>query len=154
MEHMLMNFFCDYEITTDGRIWSNKSNKYLKPQNNGNGYLKVTLMHEGKRYQRYVHRLVAFHFIASDVDCPEVDHIDGDKTNNHVSNLRWVSRSENSKNFCRKSRKGKTTVHRTDTEVRAILALHRKGKSSVEIGKYFDIPRQTVYSIIKRYKGE
>ena len=46
-----------------------------------------------------IHRLVALHYIPNFENKSDVDHIDGDKTNNHVSNLRWASRLENQNAF-------------------------------------------------------
>lgn len=67
----------------------------LKPQNVGRGYLKILLTSGQRREQHLVHRLVACAFIANPENKPQVNHIDGDKTNNHVSNLEWVTQSEN-----------------------------------------------------------
>jgi hypothetical protein len=57
-----------------------------------NGYWRINL---GRKNRHYVHRLVATAFLPNPENKPFVDHIDGDRTNNHVSNLRWVSGKEN-----------------------------------------------------------
>ena len=64
---------------------------------NNHGYQAIVL----KRKIHLIHRLVAKVFIPNPQNLPEVDHIDNDKFNNTVDNLRWISRSEN----CLKSRK-------------------------------------------------
>ena len=64
-------------------------------QNNVSGYKFIGLYKGGKLYQFYVHRLVAQAFIPNPENKPEVNHIDGDKSNNHVSNLEWCTRIEN-----------------------------------------------------------
>jgi hypothetical protein len=64
-----------------------------------NGYSVVTLHKGSYEYLSFkIHRLVALHFIENPENKPMVDHIDRDKTNNHISNLRWVTCSENMKN--------------------------------------------------------
>lgn len=82
----------DYVIKSNGEIFSNITCKNLKQHDNGNGYKFVRL--RGKQF--YVHRLVAYFHISFN-DELEVNHIDGDKSNNDVSNLEWVTRSENIK---------------------------------------------------------
>ena len=85
----------DYIVNSDGTIYSNKSNKLLKPQKKGRGYLGVLLRVGGKVLQRYVHRLVAEKYLPNPHNLPEVNHIDGDITNNDVSNLEWCDRQHN-----------------------------------------------------------
>lgn len=84
-----------YEIFEDGRIFSKKTNKFLKPQKKGRGYLGVFLRVDGQTLQRYVHRLVAEKYLPNPDNLPEVNHIDGDVTNNHVNNLEWCTRQGN-----------------------------------------------------------
>ena len=59
------------------------------------GYTDVSLYKDGKRYHKKPHRLVAEAFIPNPNNLPEVDHIDTNKDNNCVDNLRWVTHSEN-----------------------------------------------------------
>lgn len=58
-------------------------------------YLFVNFRVNGKKISRKVHRIIASAFIPNPNNLPEVDHIDCDRTNNAVSNLRWVTRQEN-----------------------------------------------------------
>ena len=82
----------DYDITTDGKIYNKKWGKYVKPQPNGTGYLRVHIA--GKMY--FVHRLVASKYIPNPDNLPQVNHKDGNKHNNSVDNLEWVSNKDNS----------------------------------------------------------
>lgn len=70
----------------------------LKQTNNGN-YQLVMLSSFGKRKMRKIHRLVAIAFVENPMMFiyNEVNHKDGDKLNNHYSNLEWCSRSQNVK---------------------------------------------------------
>lgn len=72
--------------------------KQMKLNKGKNGYLRVNLYKDGNKKQVYVHRLVAFMFIDNPENKKEIDHIDTIRTNNHVSNLRWVTTGENANN--------------------------------------------------------
>ena len=69
--------------------------KILEGYDNGNGYLYVKLCKEGKRKQYRINRLVAQAFLENPQNLPEVNHKDKIRTNNHVENLEWVTKSEN-----------------------------------------------------------
>ena len=66
--------------------------------NKNSGYVQVKLSTSSGQVTRYKHRLIAEQFIANPNNLPEVDHIDHNKLNNSLSNLRWVSRSDNLRN--------------------------------------------------------
>lgn len=91
--------FEGYQITDDGRVWSKKSNKWMKPQlNKQNKYLCVGLCKNGKRYLKTIHRLVAEAFIENTENKPCIDHYNTIRTDNRSCNLRWCSHKENMNN--------------------------------------------------------
>lgn len=94
----------NYEISNFGRCrnikklgWKTKG--ILTPKlNKYNGYCSYCITLNGNKYYRYVHRLVAEYFIPNTrEDRDQVNHKDGDKTNNHYTNLEWCTREENMK---------------------------------------------------------
>jgi len=93
--------FDKYKITTDGRVISYNYYNRLVPKElsttiSNTGYVMVGLRDNNKKgHTKLVHRLVAEAFIPNPYNKPHINHIDGDKTNNNISNLEWVTRSEN-----------------------------------------------------------
>ena len=90
----------NYYITEDGQVWSEKTNKFLKQHQDRDGYLKVRLscldLEPGKTHTFSVHRIVMENFYpCENMDKLQVNHRDGDKTNNKISNLEWVTCEEN-----------------------------------------------------------
>jgi hypothetical protein len=90
----------NYLIYPDGRVYNKKYKRFLKPSDNGQGYLKVDLCKDGERKTHSIHRLVAEQYIPNPDNKPEVDHIYRDRKDNRVENLQWVTSSENSQNIC------------------------------------------------------
>ena len=84
-----------YLINTDGQIYSEIRKKFLKPFKNPNGYMLVDINHCGFSYTRQLHRLVALTFIPNPDRLPTVNHKDGNKENNAVYNLEWMSLGDN-----------------------------------------------------------
>lgn len=83
-----------YEVSNTGLVKGLKSNKVLKPIVLKNGYLQVNLCKNNEPKKFLVHRLVATAFIPNPKNKPTVEHIDGKKTNNHIDNLCWATKSE------------------------------------------------------------
>ena len=86
-----------YEVSNLGRIRRISTGKILKPVINDKGYAVVFLMHNGRRHDRRVHRLVAEAFYPGDHEGMDVVHLDGDKLNNDVDNLEWRTRKDNTR---------------------------------------------------------
>ena len=89
-----------YSITEEGKVF--KDNKEMSPINNGTGYFQVKLRKDGKRIQKYVHRLVWETFKGSIPQGYEINHKDHDKSTNALSNLELVTHSENLKKAVQK----------------------------------------------------
>lgn len=100
MEQEIWKFiegFEKYQISSYGRVRSFKNNKesILKPGKVGSGYYKVGLYKNNISKQFLIHRLVANAFITNPENEPQVNHKNGLKTDNHVTNLEWVTAKEN-----------------------------------------------------------
>ena len=85
--------FENYQVSTWGRVRG--LHGILKPYENEKGYLKVGLTKDGKCHKKRVNRLVAQAFIQNPENLPQIDHIDGNKQNNSITNLRWTDNSKN-----------------------------------------------------------
>ena len=89
----------EYQVSTKGNIKSFKKYKegiILKPKKDGKDkYLMICLSNNGSQKYYLIHRLVAQAFIQNPNNKEEVNHIDGNKKNNNVENLEWVTHSEN-----------------------------------------------------------
>lgn len=91
------NISTNYFITENGKCYNSLTGKYLKGQVGKNGYLSFYLtLPNGKKKRVYAHRIVAFNYIPNiDLNKKEVNHKDGNKLNNTVDNLEWVTAKEN-----------------------------------------------------------
>ena len=102
--------FKNYQVSWWGRVRNSKTGRILKNSLSGNTYLTVSLCKMGKAKSFTVHVLVARTWIKNPDEKRCVDHIDGDKKNNHYENLRWATHSENSRN--QKTRTNKSSIYK------------------------------------------
>ncbi len=92
--------FEDYLISNSGRVYSLKSNKFLAIGNNATGgYYYVDLYKNGKKYRKRVHVAVMEAYSKKPDLFYEIDHIDGNKANNNLNNLEYVTHAENIRRY-------------------------------------------------------
>lgn len=152
-----------YAITKDGRVWSypkgrnNKNGMWLKPFFHHCGYHLVCLTDGSVNKKTHLcHRLVAEAFIPNPDNLPQVNHIDGDKTNNAISNLEWCDNSYNTQHAydtgLKKAVKGEThgSAKLTENQVRTIRTLFRLGITQQKIADYFGVAQKTISKIFHR----
>lgn len=136
-----------YRATEEGYIYSNYSNKILKEHINKKGYHTVSLVNKytGKRKTVFVHRFVAYCLVDGYEEGLQVNHIDGNKSNNMPSNLEWVTPKEN---IHHASRVTKVRDFRGENNPRYGVALDKKTKEKIskslknnsEVGTAIAIP--------------
>lgn len=124
----------DYQVSTLGNVKSmnylhTRKERILKPSKY-KGYLYVCLSKDNKHKTFLLHRIVALAFIPQPNDkCNEINHLDENKENNHVSNLCWCTRKENINYGTRNERASKTRKGKHHTkETRKKMCEQRKGK--------------------------
>jgi hypothetical protein len=147
----------NYIIYNTGLVYSMKNQQYLEFCDNGNGYKVINLYNNGKQKSSYVHRLVAKHFVPNPNNYKYVDHIDRNKDNNHYTNLRWVTASENTKNIAGQSRYSVSRegiIHRPPYFKKWAVELYTIGYRVFEIADILKMPRQTVSTYLKAHKSE
>ena len=85
----------NYLVSNFGNVKNSKTNKIMKPCNHRQGYKEIRLFKNEKLKKFYIHRLVGIAFLENPDNKQMIDHIDEDKANNNVMNLRWCSQKEN-----------------------------------------------------------
>ena len=90
--------FDNYSVSSFGRVRNDITKRILKPGISSSGYYGVKLYQNNKKKTFLVHRLVAIYFIANPMNKKCVDHIDHDRKNNRIFNLRYATNQENSRN--------------------------------------------------------
>lgn len=99
MDWIKINQYEEYEINSLGEV--RRDGKILKIRMASNGYKQVCLCKNGKPKVFRVHRLLSKAFIPNPDNKPQVNHIDGNRLNNNLDNLEWVTSSENNLHACR-----------------------------------------------------
>lgn len=145
--------FEKYQISSYGRVKSLRFNKesILKPiKDNGNGYYVVSLYKNKKPFTHKIHRLVGTSFIPNPENKPEINHLNGVKSNNQVTNLDWVTSSENTKhgwqtglmeNTRKAAKKNLSIAHEVNKKPIYSKKLDMRFESGVDAAKYI----QSIY---------
>lgn len=137
---MKIKGFENYEIFEDGTITGYKGEK-LKPIVKKTGYCEVYLYKDGKPHYKLLHRLVAETFLPKVIGKNEVNHIDGNKLNNSVSNLEWCNRNENLAHAYKTGLKKNNTVAKSilcikiDTKERFVFSSIYQASKKLKISK-------------------
>lgn len=150
-KYMVSNFG---NVMSLGGVRGSEPMKLLKQQRTTNGYKKVCLGNGGsgkKPSQVGVHRIVATAFVPNPENKEQVNHKDGDKTNNHVENLEWVTRSENALHAYRNlPMKERNHFHAVKLTEQQVLEIFVKDGTYAQIGRDYGISPTMVKAIKTR----
>lgn len=134
----------NYEISNCGEVRNKTTKKILKSQLL-NGYLGITLKTNNKKTISKIHRLVATQFLICPDETYVVNHKDGNKTNNNVKNLEWISQTENVKHAFRlglnKGKKNKVYQYTLDN------VFIREYNSPLDVENEMGIPRTRILDV-------
>ncbi|EPR9732925.1 HNH endonuclease [Enterobacter bugandensis] len=148
-----------YSVTTDGRVYSHPrmrisghkiNGKYLARTPSEKGYLRVNLFKDGSYKTFKIHRLVAETFIPNPNGKPEVNHLDGDKSNNRVENLEWSTSLENLRHAFQvglKTTKGASNPRAKLTNLQVKDILSATGLSQRALAKRYGVSQAQISSI-------
>ena len=151
-----------YFITKDGRVWSEARPRvrgtWLKSYNH-KGYCRVKLRKDGRYCQQSIHRLVLETFVGPCPDGMECRHLNGNRSDNRVENLKWGTKSENSQDAI-KHGTHVTQVRKSSTLTPFLVRMIRnwyatKLVTQAELGFLFGVCQQNIHKIVKyeRWKG-
>lgn len=141
-----------YGISNLGNIFSCRADRNLKPQKTNRGYLRICLSVNDSKKFISVHRLVASAWVFNPGLKPQVNHIDGDKTNNKAKNLEWCTQVENSAHSYNTGLQQKkygedvSSAKLSNDQVREIksrLMLYKKGDCK-RIAEEYGVTRQNI----------
>lgn len=156
----LLGYEESYQISVQGRIFSKRRKcgnriiygKEIVPRITRDGYLKVHLSNNGKTKEYFLHRLIAAQFIPNPNNLPEINHKDGNKTNNNISNLEWCTRGENmwhaANNSLMQRGKSRYNAKLTEEQVLSIYKL-KNVLSGAEISRSFGVSKNTINCILR-----
>lgn len=126
--------------------------RFLKPAVTWQGRTRVHLHFNGKIKYIGVHQLVALHFVKGHKVGLEVNHVDGNKNNNHYTNLEWVTNKENHdhatrlKLMPRGEKHGRSKIKKTD--IPKIISLREDGLTHKAIGEKFGVTKNAIRFIL------
>lgn len=139
--------YSNYAITESGQVWSCRKQRFMHQFEHRCRYMFVQLVDDsGIAHNRYTHRLVALMFIPTQDTTLQIDHIDGNKHNNHYTNLRWVTNRENAHAAMRTGLMPHA-VFMTDEVVHEICKAISNGEPIASISRRLGYPASAIYAI-------
>lgn len=139
-----------YEVSNLGSIRRKVSEKNIKPYPGLRGYLTVLLYNSKKKKRFYSHRLVAIAFLENPLNLPQVNHKDGNKHNNKVSNLEWVTPGGNNLHAYRVlGCKCRHLGRFSEEQVKEMIYQKNLGFSYRQISKMFNVSVSHAHGIVK-----
>lgn len=169
MREVIIGSHSQYKIREDGTVFSRMNGRYItedwkelkasfaKCDYRGGGYLQVGLtLNKGQKSKSFrVHRLVAKFFVPGKSHGLVVNHIDGNRHNNHANNLEWVTPKQNMENASSRGSldgRNKFGGKLTEEQVLTIVTLINSGKTNMEIAKDYNLDPSNI-SKLRHKKG-
>jgi hypothetical protein len=134
-----------YEVSSEGRV--RRGRRVLRPRVHSNGYLRVCLSVNGKHSDKYIHRLVANAFLGAADAGMHADHINGDRADNRLSNLRWLTPSANRSLRCLALGSQNGSSKYSEQLIRSIKSRFGKGVTDRLIADEFGVNRRFVNAV-------
>jgi hypothetical protein len=134
-------------VRQNGKLYRKSGRPLVARRSSTTGYLRVNLTAPGRRRTIDVHSVVAAAFLANPARLQHVNHIDGDKTNNVVTNLEWVSPKGNVRHAIANGLRGKGNAKLSAENVTAIRNLIDAGKARKSIAALFGVAPSTISMI-------
>lgn len=144
--------FENYSIDADGNVYNNITSRKLKPFYNPDGYVLYKLYKDKKAYTLKAHRLVALTFIPNPDNKAQVNHINGNKEDNRVENLEWVTKSENQIHAHKTGLQSKLGERLPCLKISPDCFLLEVFYSKIKASESTGIPRKQIHKSIKNKK--
>lgn len=142
--------FENYQVSNLGRIYSKKRRTCLKVKRlAGNGYYQVRLSKDGIYYYKNLHRLIAETFIPNPNNLRTVNHINGNKLDNRLSNLEWADDCRQQHEACLLGLRHTTQHILTEEEIIKVYEMYSKGTSVKEIAELYNTRTQQICKLVK-----
>lgn len=131
-----------------------RKGRILKQHYDYLGYKRVRLSKNSTTKTLTLHRLLAINFIENPYNKPNINHIDGNKSNNSLDNLEWCTQKENSQHAFKtglsKARKGENSnlSKLNENDIKEIRKLHRQKMTQTDIAKIFNVSIANISEIV------
>lgn len=151
--------FEDYQISDKGNVYNKNSGIIQAKRYAGRNkeYVQVCLWKNSKHYYKYIHRLVAIHFIENEHNYDQINHIDGNKKNNNYENLEWCTAKHNMNhafiNGLQPSGEKRSTAMFTKEQILNIYK-DSKNKSGSEIAREYKTSPNNINRILRGERYE
>lgn len=145
-------YFDRYFVTEFAQVFNRDTYKEVIPKIHINGYVYVTLTdYEGRKHSVRLHRVVAETYLPNPSGLPQVNHIDGVKTNNSISNLEWVSAEENTRHALKE---GLRSGYLSNELKELCLSRVARGDTIRSIARELGLNEKSLASILRRHRNK
>lgn len=143
--------FENYEVSNYGNVRNSKTKKEKKCNLNTQGYLQTQLSKNNVRKNFRINRLVAITFIPNENNYTQVNHIDGNKLNNHVDNLEWCLPKENIRHAIENKLRNMNGSLNPNSKLSLedVIFIKNSPLNPTELAEMFGVSRQNIHYIKK-----